>query len=134
MKKAYDIAVIGGGFSGLVAAGILKDHDLDILVIDETNRLGGQYLKTHPIHLNSDTERDALQAIGFQGIRNIEDGRVKTMTRTRVLEINDQKALLLEHDLQQLFALTPEIILLAAGAREKFIPFKVLFQRERFRL
>jgi len=123
-NKEYDVAIIGGGFSGLVAAGILKDHDLDILIIDEYNRLGGQYLKTHPILSNSDIERNSLQEIGFRQIENIEGGRVKIMTRTRVLEINDRRELLLEHDLDQLFALTPEIILLAAGAREKFVPFK----------
>ena len=123
-NKEYDVAILGGGFSGLVAAGILKDHDLDILIIDEYNRLGGQYLKTHPILSNSDIERNSLQEIGFRQIENIEGGRVKIMTRTRVLEINDRRELLLEHDLEQLFALTPEIILLAAGAREKFVPFK----------
>ena len=122
--KEYDIAILGGGFSGLVAAGILKDHDLDILLVDEYNRPGGQYLKTHPIHSNPDIKRNSLQEIGLQQIENIEDGRVKIMTRTRVLEINDRRELLLEHDLDQLFALTPEIILLAAGAREKFVPFK----------
>jgi len=123
-NKEYDVAIIGGGFSGLVAAGILKDHDLDILIIDEYNRLGGQYLKTHPILSNPDIERNSFQEIGFRQIENIEGGRVKIMTRTRVLEINDRRELLLEHDLDQLFALTPEIILLAAGAREKFVPFK----------
>jgi len=123
-NKEYDVAILGGGLSGLVAAGILKDHDLDILIIDEYNRLGGQYLKTHPIHSNPDTERNSLQEIGFQQIENIEGGRVKIMTRTRVIEINDRRELLLEHDLERLFALTPEIILLAAGARENIVPFK----------
>jgi len=122
--KEYDVAIIGGGLSGLVAAGILKDHDLDILIIDEYNRLGGQYLRTHPNGLDSEADLQPIQIIGFEQIKNIEDQRVKVMTRTRVLGINDHRELLLEQDLQQLFALKPEIILLATGAREKFIPFK----------
>ena len=123
-NKAYDIAIIGGGFSGLVAAGILKDHDLDILIIDETNRLGGQYLKTHPIHSDTETKHSSLQEIISQQAENIENHRVRIMTHTRVLEINDRRHMLLEYDLKEMFSLTPEIILVASGAREKFIPFK----------
>ena len=123
-NKAYDIAIVGGGFSGLVAAGILKDHDLDILIIDETHRLGGQYLKTHPIDPDTGIELNSLQEIAFQQSEKIENDRVKIMTHTQVLEINDRRDMLLEHDLKEMFSLTPEIILLAPGAREKFVPFK----------
>lgn len=124
MPKEYDVAIVGAGFSGLVAAGILTEHDLDILLVEESDRLGGLYLRTHPTGGGSARNLNALQQAGLEQMDLLESSRVNVMTGTRVLGINDNKELLLEEDLQQLHTLTPEIILLATGAREKFVPFK----------
>ena len=122
--KEYDVAIVGAGFSGLVAAGILNEQDLDILLIEESDDPGGLYLRTHPPANVSGKNLDALQKTGRDRIRQLSDGRAAVMTRTRVLGINADHEMLLEEDLKGLYALRPKIILLATGAREKFVPFK----------
>ena len=122
--KEYDIAVIGGGFSGLLAADILKDYDLDILLVDEYPRLGGQYLRTHPQHSDEETDLNDLQITACDQIHSLNHERVNIMTRSRVLDISGDGELLVEQDGPKLYRLKPEIIILATGAREKFIPFK----------
>ncbi len=123
-SKEFDVAIVGAGFSGLIAAGILKDHDLDILIIEEGDRPGGQYIRTHPPASGAGNNLNDLQKIGFEQLKRLKNSRVNLMTRTRVLGINDDKALLLEEDLDRLHALTPKIVLLATGARERFVPLK----------
>jgi len=122
--KEYDIAIIGAGFSGLVAAGILKEHDLDVLLVEESGHPGGQYLRTHPLGRDDEKNLNALQRAGLEQIQSLKGGRVNLMTETRVLGIDENKELLLEQNLEHLFTLRPEIVLLATGAREKFVPFK----------
>lgn len=124
MPKEYDVAIVGGGFSGLVAAGILDKHDLDILLIEERDSLGGQYLRTHPPGSRAAEDLDTLQKTGLDQMERLESSRVKVMTGTRVLGINDDKELLLEEGLENLYSLRPRFILLATGARERFVPFK----------
>jgi D-hydroxyproline dehydrogenase subunit alpha len=122
--KEYDIAILGAGFSGLVAAGILKKYDLDVLLVEESGLPGGQYLRTHPLGRRGEESLNVLQRTGLKQIQRLEGGRVRLMTETRVLGIDDNKELLLEQNLEDLFTLRPEIVLLATGARERFVPFK----------
>jgi D-hydroxyproline dehydrogenase subunit alpha len=122
--REYDIAIIGAGFSGLVAAGILREYDLDILLLEESGHPGGQYLRTHPLGQGDEKNLNTLQKAGLAQIQSIQGGRVNLMTETRVLGIDDNKELLLEQNLENLYTLRPEIVLLAPGAREQFVPFK----------
>ena len=46
--RRFDVAIIGAGPAGLAAAGVLCDHDLDVVVIDEQPRAGGQFLRQPP--------------------------------------------------------------------------------------
>ena len=41
-NSKYNVIIIGSGFSGIVAADILAEHDLSILLIDENIHIGGQ--------------------------------------------------------------------------------------------
>ncbi len=122
--KEYDIAIVGAGFSGLAAANILSEHDLDILLIEESDRSGGLYLRTHPLGGGEAQNHNDLQKLGVEQMARLESSRVRLMTRTRVLGINDDKELLLEEDLERLYTLMPKIVILATGARERFVPFK----------
>ena len=122
--KKYDIAIVGGGFSGILAAKILSKHGLHILVVDENIHLGGQYLRSHPGQQPSPKAISALKRRGFNAIDSLIIERVHIMTRTEVLGITDEKELLLHEVGKRLYSVKPQVILLATGAREKFIPFK----------
>lgn len=119
--REYDVVIAGGGFAGIIAAGMLADHNLSILLIDENWALGGQFLRTHP-----PTGRNGhpLKKLGYLSLRDLKKKKVDIVTRAQVLDITPDKEILLEEDGERLFTLKPEIVLLASGAREKFIPFK----------
>lgn len=45
MKANYHVVIVGAGIGGLSAAATLAGHGLDILMIDENIRPGGQLLR-----------------------------------------------------------------------------------------
>jgi NADPH-dependent 2,4-dienoyl-CoA reductase/sulfur reductase-like enzyme len=121
--KTIDIVIVGGGFSGVLAAKILAEHDLDVLLVDENINLGGQYLRSHP--KQSDAESlSRLKRFGLQSIKALDQKRIRIMTRAEVLGITAEREMLIRHVGQKLFTVRPQAVLLATGAREKFVPFK----------
>ena len=50
-NSKYNVIIIGSGFAGIVAADILAEHDLSILLIDENIHIGGQLLRKIPEEL-----------------------------------------------------------------------------------
>ena len=119
--ETYDVAIIGGGFSGILAANILADHALNVLVVDENMRLGGQYLRHQPEQTGG---LSRLKRLGLSGIRNLQKKRIRLMTRTEVLGIDSERELLICEAGRKLYSVKPHAVLLATGAREKFVPFK----------
>ena len=45
-SEKLDIIIVGTGLSGLVAADLLSEYSLNILVVDENLQPGGQYVPT----------------------------------------------------------------------------------------
>ena len=125
-RRAVDVVIIGSGFAGIVAANRLADLGIDLLLVDENIHLGGQLLRSIPRQLGSEgrPHRDHVKRIGFRFIDSLKQRRVRVMNRTRVLGVFPGHELLLEEDEQRVFTVTPKIILLATGARERFLPFK----------
>ena len=119
--KAYDVAIAGGGLSGIVAANMLADHHLDILLIDENQAPGGQFMRTHP-PLGPD--RHPLKRLGSFYLQELKKKNLEVISRAQVLDITPDKEVLLEENGERLLTFKPGIVLLASGAREKFIPFK----------
>jgi len=123
-RKRYDIVIVGGGFSGILSANILSRHGLNVLIVDENNNLGGQFLRTHPDQYHRNGAFSGLKHLGLQGIRSIDRKRVRIMIRSEVLGITGDKEFLIHEAGKQIYTVRPEAVLLATGAREKFIPFK----------
>ena len=122
--KTFDIVVVGGGFSGILAANILAEHALNVLVVDENINLGGQYLRSHSVQSGSRNSFNRLKRFGMQSIKSLDKNRIQIMTGTEVLGITAEKELLICEAGQQLYTVRPEALLIATGAREKFVPFK----------
>ena len=126
LKDKYDVIIVGSGFSGIVAASVLADANLDILVVDENLHIGGQLLRKIPESLgeNAAYHPDYTKKIGFRFIESCKQKKIQILNRTRVLGIYPDNRILLEIDETSSRQLTFETILLATGARERYLPFK----------
>jgi len=122
--KNFDIVIVGGGFSGILAANILAEHALNVLVVDENNNLGGQFLRHHPNQSDITEAHSRLKRLGLQNIKALNEKRIRIMTRTEVLGITSERELLICEAGKRLYSVRPDAVLLATGAREKFVPFE----------
>jgi len=125
-KSKYDIVIVGSGFSGIVAAGVLAEYNLNILMVDENIHLGGQLLRKIPEKLGdySHYHPDHIKKIGFRFLENVKRQKITILNRTCVVGIYPKNRLMLESDHKEISEVTGDILLFATGARERFIPFK----------
>ena len=127
MKAKYHVAIVGAGICGLSAAEALAGSGLDILIIDENVHLGGQLLRKPAGSPNqfSRWEPDGMKLKGFDLIdRLLAPSRsVDMITQAQVLGIFNDTRLLIHTKEERLVETTAEQILLATGAKERFLPF-----------
>ena len=122
--KTYDIVIVGGGFSGILAANILAKHALNVLIVDENINLGGQFLRHHPNQNGATKAPSRLKRLGLQSIKALDPKRIRIMARTEVMGIAGESELFICEAGKRLHTVKPDALLLATGAREKFVPFK----------
>jgi NADPH-dependent 2,4-dienoyl-CoA reductase/sulfur reductase-like enzyme/bacterioferritin-associated ferredoxin len=124
--KRYDVAIVGSGLAGIVAANTLARYKVNIALIDENIHLGGQILRTVPERLGTPAifESDMIRRAGFRLIDNVKKRKISVMNRTVVLGIYPERQLLVEENGRSVFIIQPDVILFATGAREKYLPFK----------
>lgn len=126
IKRKYDVVIVGSGFSGIIAAGILAESQLDILMVDENFHIGGQLLRKIPGQLGeySFYRPDHIKKIGFRFVDNVKKQKIKIMTRTCVVGIYPGNRLMLESQRKEILEITCDTLLFATGARERYLPFK----------
>lgn len=124
--RRYDVAVVGSGLAGIVAANTLARYKVNVTLIDENIHLGGQILRTVPERLGASAifESDMIRRAGFRLIDHIKTKKISVMNRTAVLGIYPERQLLVEENGRSIFIIQPDVILFATGAREKYLPFK----------
>ncbi len=122
----YNVVIVGSGFSGVVAASILADHDLDILLLDENLHVGGQLLRKIPEDLGkyANYQPDHVKKIGFRFVEAVEQKKVTILNRTCLAGVYEDNRLLLEIDRKTMRAVGYDTLLFATGARERYLPFK----------
>jgi NADPH-dependent 2,4-dienoyl-CoA reductase/sulfur reductase-like enzyme/bacterioferritin-associated ferredoxin len=110
----------------LAAASKLAEYNLKVLLLDENIRLGGQYLRRVPKKLGaySTDKPEKLKRIGYKLIQDINSKKIRIINRAKVLGIYPGNELFIEEKNKKAYTAKAEIILLATGAREKFLPFK----------
>lgn len=125
-NSKYDVVIIGSGFSGIVAAGILAHHQLNILLVDENIHIGGQLLRKIPDQLGdySSYHPDYVKKIGFRFVENVKQKKITIMNRTCVVGIYPDNRLMLESERKDILDVSCDILLFATGARERYLPFK----------
>lgn len=122
------VLIIGGGPAGLSAAIELGKLGVKVLLIDDKHRLGGKLvLQTHRFF-------GSTQAV-YAGTRGIDIATrlenevrkypsVEIWLRSTALAVfSDQKVGILKNG-KQYVLVTPQVLLVAAGAREKSLAFK----------
>ena len=128
IERKVQVLIIGGGPSGLSAAIELGKRGVEVLLVDDKHRLGGKLvLQTHRFF-------GSTKAV-YAGTRGIdiatrlekdlsEHSSVEIWLNSTVLAVfSDKKVGILKqgHDYA---VIEPEVLLVASGAREKFLAFK----------
>ena len=143
MKAKYHVIIVGCGIAGLSAAETLAGQGLDILIIDENVHSGGQLLrKTLQKSFGSPKfYPDLMKSKGFalarkitrmgnhwqpvQGIDRLYQAQVLGIFRDRRLLVHMGDGQPLGHtNARQILEVQAEHLILATGARERYLPFK----------
>jgi sarcosine oxidase, subunit alpha len=124
---ATDVLIIGGGPAGLSAALQLEQHGVNAILVDDKEALGGKLvLQTHKFFGSVEDS--------YAGMRGMDIGKMLAdqveaaahievwKNSTALYVFDDKKVGILKDGVYKIVA--PEVILNAAGAREKFLRFK----------
>jgi D-hydroxyproline dehydrogenase subunit alpha len=120
--KRVDVAIVGGGLTGLAAAEVLDRHGVKVLVLDDNLRLGGQYLRG-----GKQAGRSWFDPVRVRGLSLIEQlprSTVEVMNRAEVIGVEGGFEVLVAGENGEPSTVKCDHLLLATGARERFIPIK----------
>lgn len=122
------VLIIGGGPSGLSAGIELGKRGIRALLVDDKHRLGGKLvLQTHRFFGSTNAVYAGTRGIDIAtrleaDLRQYPD--VEIWTRSTCLAVfSDQKIGILKNG-EEYVLVKPQILLVASGAREKFLAFK----------
>jgi D-hydroxyproline dehydrogenase subunit alpha len=113
-RHNYDVLVIGGGPAGLAAAACAGQRGARAAIVDDNPGLGGQIWRGE--HRKPGTP-EAAHWLG-----RIEAARVEFVSGARVYD-QPEKGLLLAETTDRVIELGYRKLILATGARERFLPF-----------
>jgi NADPH-dependent 2,4-dienoyl-CoA reductase/sulfur reductase-like enzyme len=118
-ELACDVLVIGAGAAGLAAAAVASEAGLDVVLVDERPKLGGQFYK-QPARPGSGA-LDAQYREGLALIGRLERSGCRVLAQTQVW------ALFAPHEVAAVgpeasWLLRPRRLVLAAGAYERGVP------------
>lgn len=121
-----EVLIIGGGPSGLAAAIELGKHGIDTLLIDDKHALGGKLvLQTHKFFGSEEDSNAGVRGHDIGKLLASEVARhpsVKIwLNSTALFVFSDRKVGILKEGVYKI--VTPQRVLNAAGAREKFLRF-----------
>ncbi|PKN98205.1 MAG: sulfurtransferase [Chloroflexi bacterium HGW-Chloroflexi-4] len=122
------VLIIGGGPAGLSAAIELGKLGINALLVDDKHRLGGKLvLQTHRFFGSADAVYAGTRGIDIATILEKDLSQYPSievwLQSTCLAVYSDQKVGILKNASEYVLV-NPEILLVACGAREKFLAFK----------
>ena len=121
-ELAVDVLVVGGGPAGLAAARVAAAADLDVLVVDERRKPGGQYFKQPAEGFRVDESAvDAQFAEGMRLLRAAREAGAKIMSGATVWGAFAADAMAVVVDGRTRLIRAKRLIL-ATGAYERAVP------------
>lgn len=120
MHCRFQVAIIGSGPAGLAASQVLLRHGAHVLLIDENLRPGGQLLRGGIFNQTQQWPRETRAAYN---LLQSDTSRSKVLSKAQVLGREPDNTLWVEDDQGRILAVQADAVLMATGARERFVPF-----------
>ena len=115
--KTWEVVVAGAGPSGIAAAVTAADCGASVVLLDDNPQAGGQIWRGG----EESAAKDRLSQHWFERLKN--SSRVQVLRRSHLISASaDSRTLLIETD-DSSFDLRFKKLVVAAGARELFLPF-----------
>ena len=121
VKYDAELLIIGGGIGGLSAALSASNCGVNTILIDDREKLGGQFCK-QPI-INENMLLDEQVKLGRNLINKVIENGVRIFTNTSVFAIFEEKEILALKD-NELITFRPKKIIFSTGAFERGYPVK----------
>jgi NADPH-dependent 2,4-dienoyl-CoA reductase/sulfur reductase-like enzyme len=121
-EVACDVLVIGAGAAGMAAAALAAESGLDVVLVDERPKLGGQFYK-QPAREGADDEAalDPQYRAGRALISRLERSGCRILSQTQVWAIFGPHEVAAVSPSESL-VLRPRRLVLATGAYERGVP------------
>ena len=113
-RKQFDVLVVGAGPAGLAAAGTAADSGLKIGLLDDNTAPGGQIWR-------ADLSRAAFP--GLKWAAKLCTANVEILCCTQAISHDPASHTLFAEDHHGIFEISFSKLILATGARERFLPF-----------
>ncbi|MFZ0955525.1 MAG: FAD/NAD(P)-binding oxidoreductase [Candidatus Sulfotelmatobacter sp.] len=118
-QQHFEILVIGGGPAGMAAAARAAECGARVGIVDDNFRLGGQIWRSEP---DDSGLKDPKKTEGSQWAERVRASGATALCGLRVVH-QPEPGVLLAENLDGFCELTCEKLVLATGARERFLPF-----------
>lgn len=122
-----ELVIIGGGPAGLCAAISAAQSGANVLIIERSNKLGGQLIKQTHMFFGSEKQYASRRGIDIgevllEELDKIKD-RVEIMTDTTVVGMYEDGVISVLHKEDNYFKIMPKAVIVATGAFEKSLAF-----------
>ncbi len=114
LGREVDVAIVGAGPAGLAAAAAAAESGRRVIVIDQSPRVGGQIWRHR--------DEGALGAVARTLFARVASAGVTILTGTTVVDAVSPRQLLV-HGAHGVEVINTAALVIATGARERFLPF-----------